>query len=66
MNTEIRAFQNNIIAYINQSRLPLEVKRLIIRDVYIQLERMCENDAITQEKVLKEQEQKKTIEEVTE
>lgn len=55
MNIEIRSFQDDITNYINQSQIPLEVKRLVIRDIYIQLERMC-NDVILQERLMKEQE----------
>lgn len=68
MNTEIRKFQDDITGYINQTQIPLEVKRLVIRDIYIQLERMC-NDAILQERLMKEQEKQKeqnVIEEATE
>lgn len=55
MNIEIRSFQDDITNYINQSQIPLEVKRLVIRDIYIQLERVC-NDVISQERLMKEQE----------
>lgn len=38
MNLEIRKFSANIIAYINENTLPIEVKRLCIKDILNQLE----------------------------
>lgn len=38
MNLEIREFEQTIIKYINETVLPIEVKRLVIRDIFNQIE----------------------------
>ena len=38
MNTEIIKFENSLVKMINESILPIEVKRLIIKDVLSQIE----------------------------
>lgn len=48
MNLQIREFEQNIINYINQVNLPIEVKRLAIKDVFYQVDKMAE-DAINLE-----------------
>ena len=56
MNLQIREFEQNIIRYINQSNLPLEVIRLAIKDVFYQVDKLA-NDAINMEiQTMKEQE----------
>lgn len=48
MNQQIREFEKGLIAYINQSDIPIEVKRLIIKEVFYQVEKTA-NDVISQE-----------------
>ena len=33
MNKEIRAFEDNIISFVNSSELPIEVKRLVVQNL---------------------------------
>ena len=70
MNSQIREFEKGLIDYINLSEIPIEVKRLIIKDVFYQVERTA-NDIINQEIQLMEaqknqKEQEIKNEEVTE
>lgn len=74
MNLQIREFEQNIINFINQSPLPIEVKRLVMKDIFYQVDKMAD-EAINQEiqriKMEQEsqkenQEQNEEFEEVTE
>ena len=47
-NSQIRFLYNNIINQFNVSDLPIEVKRLIAEDVFLQIERQADK-AITEE-----------------
>lgn len=38
MDLAIREFTTQIVNYINSSALPIEIKRLIIKDIYNQVE----------------------------
>lgn len=61
MNLQIREFEQNIINYVNQVNLPIEVKRLAIKDVFYQVDKMAEDainleiQRIKQEQLNKEQ-----------
>lgn len=55
---EIRQFSNKIVNDINESPLPLEVKRLCMMDVMNQLTSAAEQDILA-EKRKDEQEEKK-------
>lgn len=60
MNQQIREFEKGLIAYINQSDIPIEVKRLIIKDVFYKVEKTA-NDVINQEiQLLEAQKEKET------
>lgn len=48
MNTEIIKFENSLVKIINESILPIEVKRLVIKDVLSQIEAV-RTQAIKQE-----------------
>ena len=48
MNTEIIKFENSLVKMINESILPIEVKRLVIKDVLSQIEAV-RSQAIKQE-----------------
>jgi len=63
MDLQIRQFQLGLVDYINQSNLPIEVKRLIIKDVLLKVEKASE-DLISQ--LIKEQEVQKTKEQSNE
>ena len=63
MDLQIRQFQIGLIDYINQSTLPMEVKRLVMKDVLLQVEK-ASDDLIKQ--LLKEQEAQKTKEQSNE
>ena len=63
MDLQIRQFQLGLVDYINQSNLPIEVKRLIIKDVLLKVEKASE-DLLNQ--LIKEQEAQKTKEQSNE
>ena len=66
MNQQIREFEKGLIDYINQSEIPIEVKRLIIKDVFYQVERTA-NDVINQEiQLIEAQKKQNNKEEATE
>lgn len=48
IDLEIRTFKNNLIAVINQAELPMEVKRLVLGEVYTETSRVADNDIRTQ------------------
>ena len=62
MNSTIREFEEGIVMFLNQFDLPVEVKKLVIKDVYMQLDRLA-NEAINQEMMKKELEAKAIEEE---
>lgn len=43
MNYAIREFHNGLINFINKSEIPIEAKRLVIKDVFHQVERTAQN-----------------------
>ena len=63
MDLQIRQFQLGLVDYINQSSLPIEVKRLVIKDILLKVEKASE-DLISQ--LIKEQEVQKTKEQSNE
>lgn len=63
MDLQIRQFQTGLIDYINKSTLPMEVKRLVIKDILLQIER-ASNEFINQ--LIKEQEAQITKEQSNE
>ena len=58
MDLEIREFRDALVAFINSYQIPVEVKRLVFLEVYGMLEKASEQ-FIIQQKVVKEQEEKK-------
>ena len=56
MNTEIIKFENSLVKMINESILPIEVKRLVIKDVLSQIEAV-RSQAIKQETELDKKKQ---------
>jgi len=57
MDLQIKQFQLGLVEYINQSTLPIEVKRLVIKDILLQVEK-ASNELLS--KLIKEQEAHKT------
>lgn len=53
MDLQIKQFQLGLVEYINQSTLPIEVKRLVIKDILLQVEK-ASNELLS--KLIKEQE----------
>lgn len=43
MDIEIKKFQQDIVSYINNSSLPIMVKKLVLKDIYIQIDLVAEN-----------------------
>lgn len=41
MNSEIRTFEQTLIRYINQVTLPIEIKRLVLKDIFNQIENIA-------------------------
>lgn len=44
IDLEIRTFKNNLIAVINQTELPMEVKRLVLSEVYTETSKVADSD----------------------
>lgn len=42
MNTNIRNFENAIINFINQSDLSIEIKRIVVYEIYSQLKEQAD------------------------
>lgn len=53
MDLEIRQFEENLIAFINQANLPIEVKRLVLVETMQKVNDAC-NKVITEEINIKE------------
>lgn len=62
MNSQIREFEQNIIGYINQSTLPIEVKRLVIKDLFYQVTKTADDAVMIEAQMKHEQEAKKNQE----
>jgi len=43
INAEIRTFQMGLVAHINESPLPIELKRLVLQDVIRQVNQVAES-----------------------
>lgn len=43
INAEIRTFQMGLVAHINESPLPIELKRLVLQDVIRQVNEVAES-----------------------
>lgn len=54
MNLEIRGFEQKIIHTINESALPIEAKRLVLRDVLQQVESVADEQITKEYALLKE------------
>lgn len=63
MDLQIRQFQLGLVDYINQSSLPIEVKRLVMKDILLQVEK-ASDELIKQ--LIKDQEVQKTKEQSNE
>lgn len=48
MNVEIRSLEQTIVKVLNASRLPTEVKRLVVADVLRKLEVQAESDILAE------------------
>ena len=63
---KIREFKNNIIAYMNSTELPLEVKRLVLSEILSETTMLVNNDitklinSLKKEKEESEKEETKT------
>lgn len=58
MDLEIREFREGLIKYINGVNLPMEIKRLVVKEVYGEIDN-CANDVINaQIQAQRKQEQK--------
>lgn len=49
INSTIRRFQNDIVSYINQSNLPVEVKSLVMKNICLQLETEADRAVVTEQ-----------------
>lgn len=65
MNLAIREFEQTIINFINQSPIPIETKRLVIKDIFYQIEK-ASDEVIKQEIQIKKEQENKDKEEATE
>lgn len=57
MDLEIREFTQAIVDYINKSKLPVEVKRLSLRDICAKLETVADN--VIREQIAEREKEKK-------
>ena len=55
MDLEIRRLSEKLVATLNENPLPIEIKRLVLKDIYLQVESKAQ-EIIEQEKA---EEQKK-------
>lgn len=60
-NLEIREFSQAIINFVNQSTLPMEVKRLALKDIMVQIETET-NKVLTEEIRYREEAQREADE----
>ena len=60
LNLEMRQFRNELVTMINQRRLPIEVKSLIINDIARDVAAQAERTIVYEE--LTRQEQEKSME----
>lgn len=56
----VRQFKNDIIAIMNKTEIPLEVKRLVLGEILNETTVMADNSIRTAIKAIKEQEAQKT------
>lgn len=59
MNLAIRAFRNKLINSINEENLPIEVKRLVVREILDQINETSENEIQFEIKKLEENKEEK-------
>lgn len=66
MDLEIRKFQASLVAHINHNKLPMEIKRLVLAEVYKKVSDMADDvideqrQAETEKKEMKKQEKEVT------
>ena len=63
MDLQIREFQIGLVDYINRSNLPMEVKKLIVKDILLKIEKA--SDELVNQLIL-EREAQKTKEQINE
>lgn len=59
MNLAIRAFRNKLINSINEENLPIEVKRLVVKEILDQINETAENEIQFEIKKLEENKEEK-------
>ena len=65
MDLAIREFTSQLVAEINRANLPIEVKRLVVMDIYNKLEKAADT-AVTQAVQERQERLKKEIEKAKE
>lgn len=63
MNLEIRRFEQNLIRMINESELPIEAKRLVMKDVLHQVESVADDQVKKEHEAQKDAENNESVEE---
>jgi hypothetical protein len=58
MNKEIRLLEDNLIALLNDSSLPIEVKRLVVKDVLSLVSKQADREILDEIKQEQQEEQK--------
>ena len=62
MNLEIRKFRQKIVNDINEAELPIEVKRLVLKEVMSVVNETADNQIAKEQEMLKADEEVKTDE----
>lgn len=65
MDLEIREFRENLIRYINSVDISMEIKRLVVKEVYDQIDK-CASDVLKSQIAAREQAEQEQKSEVRE
>ena len=55
MNKEIRELNNDLVTTLNGSNIPIEVKRLVVLNIYNQLEKEADNAVLNESRAITEE-----------
>lgn len=55
MNKEIRELNNDLVTTLNGSNIPIEVKRLVVLNIYNQLEKEADNAILNESRAITEE-----------
>lgn len=64
MDLEIRKFEASLVAHINHNKLPAEIKRLVLFEIYKQVSEAADDIVREQQKVIHDKEADKNAESI--